>query len=175
MRFLILFLIFTYQQVFGQQNFSEQTGDALQIVLPVVALGSTFIYKSDDHPTCQFVKAYALSLSTTYLLKYAINKTRPNGGQYGFPSGHTTSAFTGAAFLQRRYGLKIGIPAYILAGYVGFSRIEANKHDVWDVLAGASIGIGSNLLFTRPYQSKKINVTFNKLKKGYLLNVSYQF
>jgi len=111
----------------------------------------------------------------THSVKRIINKKRPNGSNYSFPSGHTASAFTGASFLQLRYGWKVGIPAYLLASYVGYTRIKANKHDKWDVLGGAVVGIGSSLLFVKPYKNKNFGVGLYKTEKYYVLNINYQF
>ena len=58
------------------------------------------------------------------------------------------------AFIQRRYGWKWGIPAYVVSTYVGWSRVYGKKHDWWDVAAGAAIGVGSSYLFTRPFAKK---------------------
>ena len=66
------------------------------------------------------------SFMVMHSLKRITNKERPNGGDYSFPSGHTSAAFTGAGFIEKRYGLKVGIPAYILASYVGWSRVYSN-------------------------------------------------
>ena len=63
-------------------------------------------------------------------------------------------SFQGAAFLQRRYGWKFGAPAYAVSAYVGWGRIYAKKHDIWDVLAGAALGAGSAYIYTRPFARK---------------------
>jgi hypothetical protein len=54
-------------------------------------------------------------------------------------SGHTSSAFAGASFIQRRYGFKQAIISYGLAIATGASRIYAKKHYSRDVIAGAVI------------------------------------
>jgi membrane-associated phospholipid phosphatase len=41
---------------------------------------------------------------------------------------------------ERHYGWKIGVPAYLLAGLVGASRLEQDKHYLSDVVAGAALG-----------------------------------
>ncbi|RAR75494.1 phosphatase PAP2 family protein [Flavobacterium aciduliphilum] len=161
----------------AQDKTITSAGDILQMALPAVAFGSTFLYK-DDHtkPTWQFIKAYGSSVILEQALKHIVQKPRPDGSDnLSFPSGHTTSAFSGAAFIQRRYGWKYGIPSYILASFVGYSRIQAKKHDGWDVLAGATIGIGTSYLFTKPYEKNKINVSLNKVDKGYTIGFNYSF
>lgn len=95
------------------------------------------------------------SIATNYLLELSIKKNRPDGsGSHAFPSTHTTIAFTGAAYLQRCYGWKWGAPAFAISAYVGWGRIYAKKHDIWDVLAGAAIGAGASYIYTRPLAKK---------------------
>ena len=137
------------------QNFDyEKLGDNLQIALPVSAFASTFIWKDNQKAQSQFIKTMGTSFIVTHGLKILINKERPNGGDYSFPSGHTSAAFTGAAFIDKRYGYKVGIPAYLLASFVGWSRVNANKHDYWDVLGGIVIGYGSAYIFAKPINKK---------------------
>lgn len=132
----------------------ETSTDVLMFATPVVGLVASLV-TGDYQGTKQLAIGGATSLAVSYLLKYTVKKRRPDGSDYhSFPSNHTAMAFQGAAFIQRRYGWKYGIPAYILSGYVGWGRIYAKKHDCWDVLAGAAIGIGSGYLFTRPFARK---------------------
>lgn len=128
----------------------------LLFTMPALAFSSTFIWKDGQNGTYQFSKALAGTIVLTHGLKLAINKERPNGeNNNSFPSGHASVAFASAAFVQKRYGWEYGIPAYFFAGYVGYTRIEANKHDGVDVLAGAAIGIGMSYLFAKRYDEKK--------------------
>ena len=157
---IILFYLLTITYVRAQVIDIEKSGDIIQIALPVSAFFSTIIWQDDQKPTYQFMKTMGVSFVITHGLKRIINKERPNGGNYSFPSGHTSAAFTGAAFIERKYGLKYGIPSYILASYVGWSRIHANKHDKWDVLGGAIIGIGSTYLFTKPFKNTKVVLSY---------------
>ena len=90
-----------------------------------------------------------------FALKYTVKKERPDGSdRHSFPSNHSGFSFAGATFLQKRYGWKWGVPAYILSGYVAWGRVYSKKHDAWDVIAGAAIGVGSGLLFTTKYAKK---------------------
>lgn len=160
----------------AQNRDITSAGDIIQIALPAAALTTAFIYDDDgSKPVKQFIFAYGSGFILQQSLKHLVHKPRPDGSNnYSFPSGHTTCAFTGAAFIQRRYGWKYGVPSYILASFVGYSRIQAQKHDGWDVLAGATIGIGTNYIFTKPYQ-KKVQVGFINDQNGYQLGLTYTF
>ncbi len=128
----------------------EAAGDALQIALPVAAGGMT-LYRRDKPGALQLIESAALSTGVTYLLKYTVDATRPNGSKHSFPSGHASISFMSAEYLRNRYGWEYGVPAYALASFVAYSRVESDQHYARDVVAGAAIGIGSSYIFTRPY------------------------
>ena len=156
----------------------EGAGDVLQIGLPISAGIMTLIEK-DYEGTKKFALSYGTSLAITYSLKYIVRKQRPEGRELydSFPSGHTTSAFSGASFIQRRCGWKYGKYAYVLAAIVATSRMEGPDgwHDIWDVLGGATIGIGSTYLFTKPYHRDKIDLGFYGDGNYYLITFRYCF
>lgn len=156
----------------------QDTGDFIQIALPATAFLSTLIV-DDGKGGWQFIKSFGTNLGLTYLLKYTINKQRPDGATDGhaFPSGHTSVAFQSAAFIQKRYGWKYGIPAYTLAGFVAYSRIEGlnDRHDGWDVLGGIIVGIGSSYLFTTPYEKEHFELTFSTQNNTYQVGLIYRF
>ena len=161
---------------YAQKSSIEKSGDILQMALPTFALASTLIWDDESKPFSQFAKTMGVSLLVTHGLKRLINKPRPNGGKYSFPSGHTSSAFTGAAFIQKRYGWELGIPAYIIASYVGWTRIHANKHDTWDVFGGAVIGVVSAYLFTKPFRNKNIKISLiGTNEEAISLGLTYKF
>ncbi|HTL18085.1 MAG TPA: phosphatase PAP2 family protein [Patescibacteria group bacterium] len=168
-------------------------GDILQILLPVTAGGFTLGYPRseetgkvadflghgeeklgigyrDTQGTIQFAESVGLTLGATYILKYAVSERRPNGGSQSFPSGHSSISFSSAEFLRKRYGWEYGIPAYALASFVAYSRVEANQHHPHDVIAGAAIGIGSSYLFARPY--KKWTIEADVAPRYYGLRLS---
>jgi membrane-associated phospholipid phosphatase len=131
---------------------TETSADILRIAIPAAAWGLSQYY-ADDTGTQQFYYGFATNIALTYGLKLAISKSRPNGeDKNAFPSGHTSMAFQGAAFIQQRYGFKQGAAAYALATYVGYSRVKTDQHDSRDVLAGAAVGILSSYFFTSRYQ-----------------------
>lgn len=132
----------------------ETSTDILMFVAPVAGfVGSLAL--GDYKGTKQIVLGGATNLAVTYALKYAIKKERPDhSDHHAFPSNHTSVSFQGAAFIQRRYGWKWGIPAYLVSAYVGWGRTYCKQHDWWDVLGGAAIGTASAYIFTRPFASK---------------------
>lgn len=100
----------------------------------------------------QLAHSVFLSSAATTLLKYSINRRRPDGrDQRSFPSGHTSLAFTGATFVNQRYGWAFGIPMFIAASATAYQRVDSDKHDFWDVLGGAIIGITSSVVHTSRY------------------------
>lgn len=109
----------------------------------------------------------------THGLKRTIDKERPNGGRHSFPSGHTSAAFQGASFIHKRYGAKYAIPAYVGATFVGYSRIQADKHDMTDVLAGAAIGTLSSWYFTKEYGNATIALNTSPDYYGLTLNLTH--
>lgn len=150
-------------------------GDVLIFTMPATALGSSIII-GDQKGAWQFTKGFLLNQALTIGLKTAIDKPRPDlSNNSSFPSGHTSITFQSAAFIQKRYGWKYGAAAYALAGFTGYSRIQADKHDGWDVLAGAIIGVGSSYIFTTPYQKQHMEITFNSSDENYLLGFKYKF
>lgn len=154
---------------------TQKIGDVILFALPAATIGTSFII-GDEKGAWQFTKGLLLTEAITYGLKLSINKQRPDmSNDNSFPSGHTSTVFHSAGYIHRRYGFKYSIPAYALAGFTAASRIDSKKHDILDVLAGAAIGLGSNLLFTTEYQQKHMELTLNKEDGGYLLGFTYKF
>ncbi len=172
---ILLLLLLGISKCPAQSKGIETAGDVLLFTLPTLALGSTII-KDDRVGTRQFTKGFFINQGVTLGLKFATDKNRPyDNGTRAFPSGHTSTTFQAASFVQRRYGWKYGLPMYALAGFTGYSRVNAQRHDTWDVLAGAVIGIGSTYLFTTPYQQEHMALTFRGGKGEFLLGFQFQF
>ncbi len=134
---------------------TEDAGTLLTLALPAVSLGAALLYEDDTEGVWQLGKAMITNLVITEVLKQAVNKRRPdNSDNKSFPSGHTSVAFTSAAFIHERYGWQWSVPAYVAASYVGYSRVQSDRHFTVDVLAGAALGIVSSRYFTTPYGEK---------------------
>lgn len=128
-------------------NRIEETGDALQWALPITAMTMT-IWDDDAAGRTMFVKSFGATAAVTHGVKYSVDRTRPNGAHYSFPSGHTSASFSSAVYIHKRYGLEKGSLAYLSAIFVGWSRVQAHKHYATDVLAGAALGTLSSFLLT---------------------------
>lgn len=147
-------------EVTGSRKAIRTSGDVLVFVTPVASLAATLAMQ-DWQGLKQGALAGVTTVGMTYALKYIVKKERPDrSDNHSFPSMHTSVSFAGAAFIQKRYGWKWGVPAYLVSTYVGWSRVYGKKHDWWDVAAGAAIGVGSSYIFTRPF-AKKHNLTIS--------------
>ncbi len=140
-------------------------GDLMGQLVPNIAYYSAmkahyFFAKNDEsNLNAQIMlKATFYSALATNILKYTIREPRPNGSaRNSFPSGHTTSAFAFASVAGAIHGWKWGIPAYAIAVFAGFSRINDNAHYLHDVLGGATIGLGYGLGITYLLKKKILN------------------
>ncbi len=152
----------------------EKAGSVVAVAIPAIAYGSTY-YFDDKKGRGQFYRSFGTTVATTYALKAVVDKERPNGeGDNSFPSSHASVAFQGASFLHKRYGFEYSIPAYIGAGFVGYSRIESDEHDAGDVFAGALLGIASSMYLTKSYDDK-LHIATSLAPDYYGLSLHYQF
>ena len=121
-------------------------GDATRYALPA-GTAILALARDDRHGLSQLLASGAVTIGATYALKHAVDDTRPNGGRRSFPSGHTAWAFTGAAYIHRRYGWEWGLPAELAAAAVAVSRVDGDYHRWRDVIASAVIAHTSAYFF----------------------------
>src|ERR1700716_3968854 len=123
-------------------NGVKTAGEIFRIALPVAA-GGYSLYKEDYDGVLQLTVSEVISEGTSLVLQHFIKERRPDKSDWhSFPSDSTAVAFSAASFLQIRYGWNYGLPAYAVAAFVGYSRVDAKKHHWGDVLAGAVLGWG---------------------------------
>lgn len=91
----------------------------------------------------ELLEAQAVNGIVTTGVKYAVNRTRPDGGHLSFPSGHSSAAFATADVFEQRFGWRIGLLAYAGASYVVLSRLGEHAHYPSDTIFGAAVGIAS--------------------------------
>jgi membrane-associated phospholipid phosphatase len=96
--------------------------------------------------------------SWTYAIKLATDRTRPNGDSHSFPSGHASASFATAMVLQDHYGWKVGLPAFLIAGYTAASRVVENQHWTSDVVFGAALGIASARTVTIKFRESRVSI-----------------
>ncbi len=149
LRYLIaLCCVFVSCSGFANNKDLETFGDIAQIGIPASAAIVSML-KGDNQGLGQLAEGAVYTAGATHLLKFTIDERRPDGSDNNsFPSGHTSAATQGAAYLQFRYGAAYGIPAYTLAAVVGYSRVESDHHYWHDVAAGALLATGIQYLIT---------------------------
>ena len=114
-----------------------QSGAAFATYVAGRAIGSPRVAQVG----AELVRAQFVAQGVTQTIKFGVQRTRPDGTPFSFPSGHTASSFATATVLQREFGWRVGIPAYVGAAWVGASRINSQRHFLSDVVAGATVGI----------------------------------
>lgn len=139
----------------GDEETIRDVGDVTAIFPPAVGLTFTFVGHDHWQGTWQWTKLGLVSTATTHLLKETAQKVRPDASDaVSFPSGHTQASFFGAQFIQRRYGPRWGVPAYVMAAYTGLSRVYGQKHFMDDVISGMSISLLSGWYLVHPVESR---------------------
>lgn len=152
----------------------ETYGDIGQFAIPAIAAGIS-LYKEDYEGLKEFGYSLGATEATVLILKNTVDATRPNGSPQSFPSGHTAWAFSGASYLHMRYGWEYGLPAYIAAGAVGWSRVDADQHYWRDVIASAVIATGFSYIFTSPQRQQLVfyPTVMNDGAQGIAVNYRY--
>ena len=181
-----LILAFTFRAPIhayaDEKTTTEEWGDVIHVLIPVFAVGSTFFTGAPDgsrwdkEGTSQSVKGIGTAVVSTAIWKRLADKMRPNqSSSTSFPSGHASFAFSGAGFIDTRYGHKWGIPALLGAAFVGYSRVYADAHFADDATAGAAVGLLSSWIFTTPQsESRNVSVLPMLLEDGAGLQVTFR-
>ena len=117
------------------------------------ALATLAVGRLTDRPRISKVgadlfRAHLLSQAVTGAIKISVRRTRPDGTNLSFPSGHTSTSFASATILQHHLGWKAGVPAFAVASYVAAARIQEERHYLSDVVFGAAIGIAAGRTVT---------------------------
>lgn len=95
-----------------------------------------------SHVGMDLMEALVISEAIVQPIKRIAQRERPDKSAFNsFPSGHTADTFAAATALERHFGWKAGVPAYVAATYVAISRVSARRHWLSDAAFGAGIGI----------------------------------
>jgi membrane-associated phospholipid phosphatase len=153
----------------------KTAGEILRIALPVAA-GGFSLYKEDYDGVLQLGVSELFAEGSSLVLQHFIHEQRPDKSDYkSFPSDSAAISFSAASYLQIRYGWSYGLPAYAVATFVGYSRVEAKKHNWGDVLAGAVLGWGASEITTVHYQNVRINASpgYGETPLGFSLSANW--
>lgn len=160
-------------------TFAGYAGDAYVIDSAAVLLFGISKLAHAEKPALTgeaMVEALVLTEASVAGFKLAFHRERPNGGHWGFPSAHAARCFAAASVLETMYGPAAGVPAFLAAAAIAFSRIDSNAHNVSDVVFGAAwgaaIGWGTAWFHQKRFENIAIYPTMNN---GYGLEFAYRF
>jgi membrane-associated phospholipid phosphatase len=128
----------------------RRLGDVLSYALPAAALGGELL-RGDGAGAGQFARSFVVTLAATEALKRTTGVERPDhSDDLSFPSGHAARAFAAATFVHRRHGFANAVPLYAVATFVGYTRVQANRHRWADVLGAAVVAALSSRFLVEP-------------------------
>ena len=160
----------------GANASNENAGQAVAIAIPVMAGGVALLHDWDWVGVKELAVDTGLSVGTALLLKQIVREQRPDGSDWhSFPSDTAALAFAPASFLWDRYGWQYGAPAYLLAGYVGYERVNSKQHHWWDVAASAAIGWGYSRLITTRYSNRRIYTNVYATTDSVYVDLNYRW
>ncbi len=138
------------------------------------ALATYLIGRATDQPKVSalggdMIQAQLLAGATSFVLKQAIQRVRPDGESRSFPSGHAAGTFAAATVVQRHFGLKGAIPAYTAAALISGARLQANSHYSTDIIIGAAVGILAGRAATFELGGRKLAVSPGVTDGGVLI------
>ena len=155
---------------------NENAGQAVAIAIPVMAGGVALLHDWDWVGVKELAVDTGLTVGTALLLKQIVREQRPDGSDWhSFPSDTAALAFAPASFLWDRYGWQYGAPAYLLAGYVGYERVNSKQHHWWDVAASAGIGWAYSRLITTRYTHRRFYTNVYATTDGAYVDFKYRW
>jgi len=130
------------------------------------AIGKGMKDARTTHIGSDLIRAQVLNGLLTTTIKVAVDRTRPNGSRYSFPSGHSSATFASAAVLQAHFGWKVGLPSYAVGGFVAWCRVRDRAHWLSDTVAGATVGIVVGQAVTKGHRARDWHVIPAKTAGG---------
>jgi membrane-associated phospholipid phosphatase len=154
---------------------TESLGTDVAIALPLIAGGIT-VYKADWTGTAELGVVGFETVGTAWALKHVVREQRPDHSDFqSFPSDTAALAFAPAQFLWDRYGWQYGVPAYAAATFVGWSRVDAQKHHWYDVAASAGLAFGFSKFITTRYRAPGLRYGIEASPNSGYIHLSYNF
>lgn len=172
---------FDKYSIYNYSDFNSELSDFLLTTLTVAPIltNENIIKMQNDYEKFYFT-SLATTLSLNFLTKSLVERVRPyvynlevdllkkqtKDAKLSFYSGHTSLAFTSAVLTGLMYEgsnsnkLMVWATSLGLATTIGILRLEAGRHFITDVLAGAIIGTAVPLLLHNTF--KKSNNQINQ-------------
>lgn len=140
--------------IFGNKSNADDWSDYLDAALEIEWLATALLIDDPQYQPYQKVLGQAVAIgatsATTGLLKETVKRERPDGdNDKSFPSGHTSNAFVSATLSNENlkhadmtdgYRTAAQYGNLVLASGVAWSRVEADRHHLGDVMFGAALG-----------------------------------
>jgi hypothetical protein len=140
----------TLHKVFEPGAILGQSYTLFGIAGTIYAVGRLKDEPKVSHMGMDLIRSVAIAELITESLKYTVRRERPDhSNTYSFPSGHSADTMAFATALERHFGWRYAVPAYVIASYVAMSRLQLNVHYLSDVTAGAAVGIIAGRTVTR--------------------------
>ena len=131
-------------------------------LVPVIALAQIVSWRCRRRWAVALPVVMVGTWALETLGKWAVDRPRPNGGPWGFPSGHTLSVvvlFGVIAYLvwtsetRQRWRWATAATCALLTVVVGFSRLYLDMHWLSDVGGGFAVGLAYLALAIRCVES----------------------
>jgi membrane-associated phospholipid phosphatase len=122
----------------------------------------------------ELLQAHAVAGLLTEGLKVAVARRRPDGGRYGFPSGHSAISFATAGVVTRHFGWRYGVAAYAGATYVALSRLADRQHFTSDVVFGSAIGLAASRTVPLVSRRNRWSIGANAVRGTGVVTLTYR-
>ena len=107
------------------------------VAFAIMVLGYIMLFKTEKLKL--YFYTYLLVGGIVWVLKRLVDRIRPNEAIHSFPSGHSALAFTFAMLMY--LDNKKNWPAFVLAGFVAFSRLALGVHYLSDIIFGGVLAM----------------------------------
>lgn len=133
----------------------QRAGDVLENALPA-GVAAMELWRGDREGLWQFGASFAVTVLATKGLKNTVDTRRPDGGAESFPSGHASKAFAAATYVHRRHGWDSAWPWYAAGAYVGWTRVNANRHRWGDIAGSLALAAASSWWLVEPRADQRV-------------------
>lgn len=111
----------------------RERGRALRMIVALAAAVA-----ASDLLCYRVIKPFFHRLRPEFVLPDVVLRAGHHG-RYGFPSNHAANSFAAATLLAAFYP-RLAAPAFLLAAFIGYTRVYVGAHFPLDVVGGAAIG-----------------------------------